>query len=92
MPIYRFMIQGTDQSVPDNARGFFTTRHAFGRDQEQATAKVLRRLEEEFTTGVSASIWKSGTPALSVEECWEIGPLQLFSAPNRGSTFYDDRD
>lgn len=67
-------------------------RHAFGRDQKEATAKVLRRLEEEFTTGVSAKIWKSGIPALSVEECWEIAPLQLFSTPNRGSMFYDDRD
>ena len=92
MPVYRFMVHGTDARVPDNARGFFTTRHAFGRTQEQAADKVLRRICREFTAGVSAGIWNSGPPVMVIEKCWEIGVYQLFAAPNRGSTFYDDRD
>lgn len=92
MPIFRFLVHGTDVRAPDNARGFFTTRHAFGRNQEQAAAKVLRRLSHEFTSGVSAPIWNSAPPVMVIEKCWEIGVHQLFAAPNRGSTFYDDRD
>lgn len=92
MPFYRFMVHGTDVRVPDNARGFFTTRHAFGGSPEQAAVKVLRRLRNEFTSGISASIWNSEPPLLVIEKCWEIGIHQLFAAPNQGSTFYDDRD
>lgn len=92
MPIYRFMVHGTDVSVPNKRRGFFTTRHSFGRDQEQAAAKVLRRLSREFTSGASAQIWGSGPPDMVIEDCWKIGVHQLLAAPNRGSTFYDDRD
>lgn len=92
MPFYRFLVHGTDESVADNARGFFTTRHAFGGDEAGAEAKVLRRLAAEFTTGASASIWKSGPPRMVVEKSWRVGLHQLHSAPNRGSTFYDERE
>jgi len=92
MPIYRFIVHGTDVAVPEGRRGFFTTRHASGRDREQAEAKVLRRLSREFTSGVSAKIWGGGPPDMVIEDCWTIGVHQLFAAPNRGSIFYDDRD
>jgi len=89
---YRFMVTGTDTEVPDGARGFITTRHAFGVDERQAARKVIRRLTDEFTTGASAHIWKSKAPALTIDKAWQIGFHQLLSAPNRGSTFYDERE
>lgn len=92
MPFYRFAVRGADQSVPSNPRGFFTTRHAFGVNEARAAAKVLGRLNHEFTKGASASIWNSGPPAIVIEKSWRIGLRQLLSAPNRGSTFYDERE
>lgn len=92
MPFYRFMVRGTDEAVPDKARGFFTTRHAFGINEENAARKVLRHLQREFTTGASASVWRSGPPVLVIEEGGRIGLHQLLSARNQGSTFYDERE
>ncbi len=92
MPFYRFLVQGWDVHLGKDERGFFTTRHAFGADQQSAAEKVLARLRREFTTGASAKIWNSPAPALSIEKGWRIGLHQLFSAPNSGSTFYDDEE
>ena len=92
MPFYRFVVHGRDRRVPEGKRGFVTTRHAFGSDQASAAAKVLALLRREFTSGVSSHIWKSDTPMLEIEKAWPIGVHQLFCAPNKGSTFYDDRD
>ncbi|WP_428970401.1 hypothetical protein ACQR50_07305 [Sphingomonas sp. Xoc002] len=89
MPFYRFMVHGRDLRHGDGVRGFFTTRHAYAPTQEQAAQKVLSRLMREFTIGVSASIWDSEAPALSIEEGRRIGIHQLRSAPNKGSTFYE---
>jgi hypothetical protein len=57
--------------------------------KEKAAEKVLLRLTKEFTTGVSAAIWNSDAPKMTVEDGWRIGIHQLRSAPNRGSTFYE---
>lgn len=92
MPFYRFLIHGRDPSLPPDTRGFFTTRHAFAATEERAAQKVCARLTREFTTGASAHIWRAGPPALAVESVYRIGIHQLRSAPNQGSTFYDDRD
>jgi hypothetical protein len=86
MPFYRFLIHGRDPCLAE--RGFYTTRHAYADTQVAAAEKVLRRLEIEFTSGVSASIWSSDTPIMTVEDGWRIGLHQLLAAPNRGSTFY----
>jgi hypothetical protein len=88
MPFYRFMIHGRDPRHPDDVRGFFTTRHAYAATKEKAAEKVMLRLTQEFTIGVSASIWDSDAPTMSVEDGWRIGIHQLRSAPNKGSTFY----
>jgi hypothetical protein len=88
MPFYRFMIHGRDPRHPDDVRGFFTTRHAYAATKEKAAEKVLLRLTKEFTTGVSAAIWNSDAPKLTVDDGWRIGIHQLRSAPNRGSTLY----
>ena len=89
MPFYRFMIHGRDPRHPDDVRGFFTTRHAYAATMEKAAEKVLLRLTKEFTTGVSAAIWNSDAPKMTVEDGWRIGIHQLRSAPNRGSTLYE---
>jgi hypothetical protein len=89
MPFYRFMIHGRDPRHPDDVRGFFTTRHAYAATRDKAAEKVMSRLTREFTIGVSASIWKSEAPKMSVEDGWRIGIHQLRSAPNKGSTFYE---
>jgi predicted transcriptional regulator len=89
MPFYRFMIHGRDPRHPDDVRGFFTTRHAYAATMDRAAEKVLLRLTKEFTTGVSAAIWNSDAPKMTVEDGWRIGIHQLRSAPNRGSTFYE---
>ena len=92
VPFYRFMIQGLDPRVPEEKRGFFTTRHAFGSNQDLAASRVLARLAREFTSGASADIWTSDAPIMTVEKAWRIGLHELFAAPNRGSTFYDERE
>jgi len=88
MPFYRFMVHGRDPRHPDDVRGFWTTRHAFAATKEKAAEKVLLRLSREFTVGVSASLWNSDAPTMSIERGWKIGFHQLRSAPNKGSTFY----
>jgi hypothetical protein len=88
MPFYRFMIHGRDPRHPDDVRGFFTTRHAFAATKEKAAERVLSRLAKEFTVGVSASVWDSEAPNLTIEDGWRIGIHQLRSATNKGSTFY----
>lgn len=90
MPFYRFIIHGRDINFPDGVRGFSTTRHAFAATEEKAAEKVFARLTKEFTVGASASFWRSAPPSLTVEESWRIGLHQIFAAPNRGSTFYDE--
>jgi hypothetical protein len=92
MPFYRFLVHGVDERVPEEMRGFFTTRHAHATDQEAARAKVVARLEQEFTSGASAHIWRSCTPRLSIEKAWRIGLIEALKGPNKGSTFYDDRE
>jgi hypothetical protein len=91
MPFYRFRIHGGDPRLPEDERGFYTTRHAYAVTQAKAAEKVLRRLENEFTTGVSASIWRSETPIMSIEDAWRISLLQFLTGPNRGSTLYTER-
>jgi len=88
MPFYRFIIHGADVNAPKDSHGFYTTRAAFAATQEGAARKVLAALSLEFTTGVSAPVWRSAPPALTIEKGWRIGFHQLRSAPNRGSTFY----
>jgi hypothetical protein len=92
MPFYRFLVHGVDPRVPDGARGFCTTRHAWAETEDRARAKVLRRLEREFTSGRSSRIWQSAAPWMTVEKGWRIGWGQAWSAPNRGSAFYDERE
>ncbi|MDF8333359.1 hypothetical protein [Novosphingobium cyanobacteriorum] len=91
MPFYRFMIHGRDVGCSNDVRGFYTTRHAYGATREKAAAKVLSRLAKEFTVGASAAIWGSEPPSLTIDDSWQIGILQLLSAHNKGSTFYDER-
>ncbi|HVM23119.1 MAG TPA: hypothetical protein VM308_07470 [Sphingomicrobium sp.] len=88
MPFYRLLIHGWDPNLPKDSKGFFTTRHAYAADEHRAAEKVRARLLKEFTTGVSARIWAAGPPRLSVEKSYRIGVHQLWSAPNKGSTFY----
>ena len=87
MPFYRFLIHGSDPGAKPE-RGFYTTRHAFASSQQEAAEMVLAALGREFTTGSAARAWKSSPPALEVERGWRIGLVELFAAPNRGSTFY----
>jgi hypothetical protein len=92
MPFYRFFVHGTDEHVPNGERGFFATRRAFASDEPTAAAKVLSRLRREFTDGASAAIWNSGPPTMVIEKARRIGWRELWSAPNRGGTFYDERE
>ncbi len=92
MPFYRFLVHGCDPTLPGKEHGFYTTRHAYAANKEDAARKVRERLTQEFTSGVSARIWRAGPPALTIEDGWRIGLHQLWSAPNRGSTFYDNRE
>ncbi|MFZ5720405.1 MAG: hypothetical protein ACOY5Y_13195 [Pseudomonadota bacterium] len=78
--------------MPDGQRGFYTTRHAFAATEEAAARKVIARLTVEFTRGVSAAVWRSDAPKLTIEEAWRVGLLQLSDASNKGSTFYDERE
>ena len=82
------MMHGRDPRLPEETRGFYTTRHAYAATQAEAAEKVLCLLEQEFTVGVSASIWRSDTPIMSIERAWRIPIYQLLLAPNKGSTFY----
>ena len=91
MPFYQFTVHGRDEQLAEGQRGFWTTRHAFDVSSKTAAQKVLALLIEEFTTGVSATIWASTPPSLEIGEAKRIGWLQALSTPNSGSTFYDER-
>ena len=86
------MIHGVDPEVPDCKRGFYTTRHAFAATQDDAIRKLAAMLEVEFTRGVSSGFWRSKAPVLTFEDARRIGLHQLFAAPHKGSTFYDERE
>ena len=92
MPLFRFLVHGQDARVLAGKRGFYATRHAFAATQEVAAAKVLARLAHEFTSGASAHIWRSTEPRMQIEKAYPIGWHQLWAAPNKGSTFYDERE
>jgi hypothetical protein len=92
MPFYQFLVHGRDEQAAGSERGFWTTRHAFGVNQEAAADKVLSQLAREFTTGASAPIWNSTQPILEIDDAKRIGWLQARIAPNKGSVFYGLED
>jgi hypothetical protein len=92
MPFYRFLLHGRDSTLPEEVRGFYTTRHTWAPNEQEAAGKVLRRISREFITGRSARIWGGMPPLLEIEDVWRIALHQLWAAPNRGSTFYDSRN
>ncbi|HVR90106.1 MAG TPA: hypothetical protein VHG29_03285 [Novosphingobium sp.] len=78
-------------TLSNGLRGFYTTRHAFGKTREEARSPVLERLTTEFSTGASAQNWQSVPPAMTVEESWQINWFKVLTTANTGSTFYDER-
>jgi len=91
MPFYKFLVRGIDVRVPGGQRGFHAARSAFGPDKETARAKVLAYLERELTTGRSAKKWDSDPPQMEVKESDLILLHELFSMPNTGFIFFDER-
>jgi hypothetical protein len=91
MPFYRFMIHGRGDIV-DDVIGFYTTRWCWERTPRTAADKALKLVSDEWETGKSSSLKRGGTIKLEIEEWWPIWPWQIWSAPNRGHTFYSSDD
>lgn len=92
MPFYRFRIHGQGTSGAGVA-GFYTTRRAFAGSKEKAAAKALEAVRRDWTTGASSSLSPDGPPAsLTIEEGWEIGLHEIWSAPNKGNSLYAKAD
>jgi hypothetical protein len=91
MPFFRLLVHGQDPTLPSGTRGFYATRQVWAPNVQIATDRLFRKLQQEFTTGESAHIWNSQPPHLNVERAYRIGAHQLLAAPNRGSSFYDER-
>lgn len=67
-------------------KGFYTSRWCSARDQENAAEKALDivrfDLNKEFPNWTVSD--------LEVEDGWRIHFWEIWRAPNRGSTFYED--
>jgi hypothetical protein len=50
------------------------------------------RLNAEWTTGCSAHMNQCHPLKLEIEKIWRIGVLEIWRAPNRGHTFYDEAE
>ena len=87
MPFYKFLIHGRDVEQPEEIRGFWVVRSAFGSTENAAGAKVMVTIERELMAGKSASSWHSKPPEMVVKEADRIGLLELRQR-NSGFIFY----
>jgi hypothetical protein len=100
MPLYRMIIHGRgkfdlgrdEDGNGHEANGFYTTRWCRAASEERAIEKVLMRLNAEWTTGCSAHMNQCHPLKLEIEKIWRIGVLEIWRAPNRGHTFYDEAE
>jgi len=85
MPLYRFIIHG--RIAGENApAGFYTTRWCRAGDQENAAKKAFDIVRRDLNKRVPN--WRISD--LEVEKSCRIGFWEIWRAPNRGFTFYDD--
>lgn len=91
MPFYRFIIHGKGISLSGSSGGFYTTRWAFAVSQEEAGRKALQAVREDWATGPSSKLSPDKPPtSLAIEKGWKIGAHEIWSAPNKGNTLYND--
>ena len=83
MPFYRFILHGRT-TMPSGPGGFFTTRWCWAVDESAASQKVLNSVRANWNGGPISK--------LEVDEGWRIGFREIWSAPNKGCTFYSDED
>jgi hypothetical protein len=88
VPFYRFLIHGSFVDSRAKYRGFYTTRWARAATEAQAARKALENVARDWRSGASAKLHSGIPPILEIEEGYRIFPWQIWSAPNRGSTFY----
>lgn len=92
MKFFVFRVEGIDLAAGADRRGFFTTRRAFGTTKEWARQRLLKKLRREFTMSISSVFMGGNDFDLRVEEGWEIGFMEYWRSPSRGSTLYDEGD
>lgn len=88
MPFYRFIVHGRFVDSRPRYRGFYTTRWAWAATEERAARKALDSVARDWRSGPSAKLHSGIPPVLEIEDGFRIRPWQVWSAPNRGSTFY----
>ena len=91
MPVFRFIIEGSDFELPmkhedgdgQSVTGFFTTRSVRARNMDAAQASVLRSLSHE---------WVDHAPQLSVLDAWKVSMIDFRRVPNAGHAFFSDEE
>jgi hypothetical protein len=87
VPFFRFILHGTGD-FPDGIAGFHSTRWAWARTKEAAESKVLKQVKRNLNRRLN----REAIRTLEIEEAWRISPLEIWRAPNRGHTFYNESD
>ena len=88
MPAFRFIIEGKNLNLParDEAgdylvTGFFTSRRIRAKSIEEAKAKVLRGMQEE---------WREHDPVFKIIDGWRTGIFELRIKAKLGHAFFSD--
>jgi hypothetical protein len=100
MPLYRMIIHGRGKFVLREDEdgyihitdGFYTTRWCRAASKERATERGMALLRKEWTTGRSAHLNQGAPLSLEIDKIWRIALFDIWRAPNRGHTFYNDTD
>lgn len=92
MPLYRFILRGRGIRRGEETGGFYTTRWQHGRTQDEAGERAIAQVREDWTTGASAHLADAPPTSIEIHEGWRIGIHELWSAPNKGNTFWFGND
>lgn len=97
MPQFKVILsgRGIDYTIGDDrAVGFFTTRLVKAPDLETAQSKARELVLSEWRAGGDyASGNRGGSPALAIEEAFQVGFFAaLFGRRPRGYSFYRHED
>jgi hypothetical protein len=93
MPFFRFIIHGQGIAIEGRAgvAGFYTTRWVFAATQDEAARKAIEAVRRDWTIGPFSKLSPGFPPtSVAIDQGWQIGLHEIWSAPNKGYTFYFD--
>jgi hypothetical protein len=93
MGYYRVQIHGTGIRIAGEEKsrpiiGFYTTRIVRANYEDDARAKAIASVRDQWASGAEAKYYNCGSPTLHVEEVVPARFLQGLLFRNTGHTFY----